>query len=74
MPPRSRGDCYLLEMGGFSVALDCGIHPKYDGRDSLPRFDEIACGDLDAVVTHAFLDHVGALPLLMRRHRARQFS
>ncbi len=58
---------YLLGLDGISVLLDAGLHPKKYGRDSLPDFDLIDRG-LEAVfISHAHLDHVGALPIIQSR-------
>ena len=59
---------YLLEIGGRSLVLDCGMHPKHEGEDALPNLRLVPDGALDAIiVTHSHLDHIGALPVLMRR-------
>lgn len=63
------GSKFLLDAGGAGVLLDCGL---YQGSRELRRrnwedlpFDPAR---LDAVVlTHAHLDHSGALPLLVRQ-------
>jgi Cft2 family RNA processing exonuclease len=58
------GSSHLLDFGGTRVLVDAGIKP--DGRGALaPDFREIKGLDA-AVVTHAHLDHCGALPLLVR--------
>ena len=66
---------YLLEFAGRHVVLDCGMHPKHEGEDALPDLRIVPDGELDAIViTHAHLDHIGSLPVLMRRQpRARVF-
>jgi Cft2 family RNA processing exonuclease len=58
------GSSHLLDFGGTRVLVDAGIRP--DGRGSLaPNFRAVK--NLDAaVITHAHLDHCGALPLLVR--------
>jgi uncharacterized protein len=58
------GSSHLLDFGKTKILVDAGIKP--DGRGPLtPDF-----GGLDgldaAVITHAHLDHCGALPLLVR--------
>jgi Cft2 family RNA processing exonuclease len=59
---------YYLEIGGHRLALDCGMHPKDEGEDALPNFKPIADRKLDAIViSHAHQDHIGTLPVLMRR-------
>lgn len=59
----------LLEIGPFSVAVDCGLHPKKLGPEALPNLARLRDVELDLVVlTHCHLDHVGALPVLLREH------
>ena len=61
------GSCHLIEYGDRRVLIDCGI---FQGRGSQKRneppfpFDpaSIDC----VVVTHAHLDHIGRLPLLVK--------
>lgn len=53
-------DCHLL--------MDCGMHPKREGRDALPMFGALGDIELDAIaISHCHHDHLGALPLAMRR-------
>jgi uncharacterized protein len=58
------GSSHLLDFGRTRILVDAGIKP--DGRGPLPP----AFGGLDgidaAVITHAHLDHCGALPVLVR--------
>jgi predicted metal-dependent RNase len=35
-------NCYLLEVGNRRVVLDCGAHPKQEGKESLPLIDTLA--------------------------------
>ncbi len=59
--------CYLIELDGERVVLDAGTHPKRLGLEVLPRFDDLQPGTLDAILlSHAHLDHSGALPVLAR--------
>ncbi len=59
---------WLVEFEHHRLLLDAGIHPKRDGRDALPLFDRIEGEDLDAiVVSHCHHDHVGSLPVAVRR-------
>lgn len=66
---------YLLEFDDRRVVLDCGMHPEHEGEDALPNLRLVPDGELDAIlVSHAHLDHIGSLPVLMRRQpRARVF-
>src|ERR671910_468335 len=58
------GSSHLLDFGATRVLVDAGIKP--DGRGPLaPNFGRLDRLDA-AVVTHAHLDHCGALPLLVR--------
>src|SRR5438874_13095621 len=44
------------------------MHPKEEGEESLPNLRALADRELDAIIlSHAHLDHVGTLPVLMRR-------
>jgi metallo-beta-lactamase family protein len=63
------GSCHLVHIDGRRVLLDCGM--MQGGRDERARnrakfpFD---VSSLDAVVlSHAHIDHVGRLPLLVKR-------
>ena len=58
------GSSHLLDFGRERVLVDAGIKP--DGRGSAaPNFKNLEKLDA-AVITHAHLDHCGALPLLVR--------
>ncbi len=59
---------YYLEGDGYRLVLDSGMHPKFEGEEALPNFKALQDRQLDAViVSHAHQDHIGTLPLLMRR-------
>jgi Cft2 family RNA processing exonuclease len=59
---------YYLEAGGRSLVLDCGMHPRDDGDGALPGWRAINGRMIDAIlVSHAHQDHIGTLPVLMRR-------
>lgn len=57
----------LVEIGGFKLLVDTGIHPKRDGLDATPDIERLRGIELDAVLlTHCHLDHLGALPVVLR--------
>jgi Cft2 family RNA processing exonuclease len=59
---------YYLEAAGQRLVLDCGMHPKEEGEEALPNFRALGDRALDAIViSHSHLDHIGTLPVLMRR-------
>ena len=59
---------YYIEIAGKRLVLDSGMHPKNAGEEALPNFKPIADRQLDAIViSHAHQDHIGTLPVLMRR-------
>jgi Cft2 family RNA processing exonuclease len=62
---------YYLEIGGHRLLLDSGMHPKNTGENALPNFKAIADSEVDAILmSHAHQDHIGTLPLSMRRFPA----
>ena len=60
------GSCYLLEIGGKNILVDCGLQ---QGRDEIDNSDlPFAPNTVDYVlVTHAHIDHSGRLPMLVRQ-------
>ncbi|AFN74873.1 beta-lactamase domain protein [Melioribacter roseus P3M-2] len=59
---------YYLQIDGTGILLDCGIHPRKKGLDSLPLFDLLENYPLDfVIISHAHQDHVGALPFLIKK-------
>ncbi len=66
-------NCYVLDTGLERIVLDSGMHPKEKGLDCLPQLQMIEDNSADAIIiTHAHLDHIGSLPVLMRRHPGAQ--
>lgn len=67
--------CYLLQTAGKNILLDAGVRVDY-GSFSYPAFHLLpslglpgGLADIDAVlITHAHLDHLGALPLVVREN------
>jgi metallo-beta-lactamase family protein len=62
------GSCHILEVGGRTILLDCGM---FQGRRSETQSKNaelpIDVSRIDAVVlSHAHIDHSGRLPLLIR--------
>jgi Cft2 family RNA processing exonuclease len=68
-------NCYYLGSDGQGVVLDCGMHPKEEGEQALPLLGNLAGRPLNAILlSHAHLDHIGSLPVLMRQQpQARVF-
>ncbi len=58
--------CYLIELAGRRILVDCGIRVGRDLDEMYPDLASLA--SLDAIiVTHAHTDHVGWLPALVKQ-------
>ncbi|HYG33792.1 MAG TPA: MBL fold metallo-hydrolase [Clostridia bacterium] len=58
---------WFVEMEGHRLLMDAGIHPKREGRESLPMYDLIKNEEMDAIaISHCHHDHVGSLPVALR--------
>ncbi len=63
----------LVEVGPFRLLVDAGMHPKKAGLEAMPDFSLVEDNSLDLVLlTHCHLDHLGSLPVLMRRQQQAQ--
>lgn len=59
---------YYLEASGQGLVLDSGMHPKFVGEEALPNWKALGDRKLEAIiVSHSHQDHIGTLPMLMRR-------
>ncbi|MDX1418679.1 MAG: MBL fold metallo-hydrolase [Rubricoccaceae bacterium] len=60
--------CHWIEFAGTGLVLDAGMDPEQDGPAALPPFHLLDGRAVDhVVISHAHHDHLGALPVLMRR-------
>jgi Cft2 family RNA processing exonuclease len=66
---------YYLEASGRRFVLDSGMHPKFEGEEALPNWKALGDRKLDAmIISHSHQDHIGTLPVSMRRQpQARVF-
>ncbi len=57
-----------VDFEGHGLLLDAGVHPKREGRASLPLLGKLKDDDVDAIViSHCHHDHVGGLPVAVRK-------
>ncbi len=61
--------CLFLEIGGKKLLLDCGMRMTKT-KDNLPDFRIIQeNGGIDGIfISHAHMDHIGALPIISREY------
>ena len=58
----------FVEIGPFRLLIDAGLNPKKLGLAALPNFGRIEDYSLDFIIlTHCHLDHLGALPVILRK-------
>src|SRR6516162_9792410 len=58
---------WFVELEGNRLLMDAGVHPKREGRSSLPLYNLVQNEDLDAIaISHCHHDHVGSLPIALR--------
>ncbi len=66
--PDIGASAWWVEFEGHRLLLDAGTHPKREGNASLPLYGAVPATELDAiVVSHCHHDHVGSLPVAVRR-------
>lgn len=65
--------CVLVEVNDlnnrpFRIMLDCGLHPGESGENRLPAFNPFYAETVPDVLllSHAHLDHTGAVPCIMQ--------
>ena len=65
--PTIGSNSYLLEFGDTKIVLDAGSHPKHTGLETTPFFGDVDVDSIDSIsISHPHLDHIGALPCLVR--------
>jgi Cft2 family RNA processing exonuclease len=58
---------WFVEIEEHRLLMDAGVHPRREGRASLPLYSLISKEELDAVaISHCHHDHVGSLPVAVR--------
>ena len=57
---------HLISIEGLNILLDCGMHPKNEGISKLPDFALLNTPPDAVIITHAHIDHCGALPYLLK--------
>jgi Cft2 family RNA processing exonuclease len=58
---------WFVDFEGYKLLMDAGVHPKLEGRGSLPLFELVKAEEADAIaISHCHHDHVGSLPVALR--------
>ena len=60
------GSCHLLEIGNIKILIDCGL---FQGKEDYLNYKEFGFNPNEinyVILTHAHLDHIGRLPLLVK--------
>ncbi len=58
--------CFEISFANEHIFLDCGIHPKKEGFESLPNLELMSSFPDAVLITHGHVDHCGSLPYLTR--------
>jgi Cft2 family RNA processing exonuclease len=57
-----------IKLGAFSFIIDAGLNPKIAGVEAMPTYNEIEDNSLNFIIlSHCHLDHLGSLPVLVKR-------
>ncbi len=56
--------CLLINVAGVRILIDAGLRPKAVGEAALPALDHLADPPDVILLTHAHIDHIGALPVV----------
>lgn len=61
-------NCYYLQINNCGILLDCGMHPRKTGVESLPRLSLIENKPVDfLLISHAHQDHLDSLPYFVNK-------
>ncbi len=61
------GSCHLLEIGHIKLLIDCGM---FQGKEETLNYEEFGFDPRKInylILTHAHLDHIGRVPLLVKK-------
>lgn len=61
------GSCHLLEIGNIKILIDCGMFQGIEDELNFQPFGFDPSKVDYLIVTHAHLDHIGRIPLLVKK-------
>lgn len=62
------GTCGMLRIDDVALLIDCGMRQHGEGSERFPDLAALPCAPDAVLLSHAHIDHTGALPLLLAKY------